>query len=747
MIVYNVVEGSVIVRRANSASSGVVNIIPKGGQIYTIGEEAGWLRTISGYYVFKSDNLEIDNPLQERDINRRVLLTANDTQYGPYPYSFNGTIYQGPSYNPGQVSGTTPQTKTVPEENKNSTDETKVPSQDQDSANTANEAVKNQNDSLTQSIAGLPIQPLKVVEKDDKGNYVKNADGSYKLIDAPSGIGSATSARGNEIVQAVDGGKYILMKDKDGGQWLVPADQMRIGQLDNEGNATFVTMEEFLGRANSADNAEYNQSILDQIKSLGERVYTAYTDLTDLTVEDSRTIFGMPYQFMPIVDPRTVENDPLNFKAFGRKFQEKIVNRAPILYIQAGLPIFLRGYSDEAKQSFVNTLMDATTGLEQSDLEKLLNPSNMQYYSFDARPQEYFRAVNSACAALAHLLQIERVQIPTINDGKEIEDSWKGELISVLDPKALGAVNWSMRTKHMFGYYGGAVAFYINSDSQVQESFTNATRTSSLANKINSLSDQAMEAYFLMGTLGGTLGEAGYSTMSSWVNKGADFFKDANQDTMKGEDGLIGSIMSKITTLISGGKMIFPEIWGDSHFARAYTVTIKLDTPETDTVSIFLNILVPLIHILGFVLPRAAGPNMYVSPFLVRCFYKSMFHIDMGIITSCQITKGDTGAWNHDGLPCQVTVELQIKDLYSVLSQASGVGDNTLISNPAQLEYLASLAGINVAPASITRAIELWMAVKGTNRIAQGLIGNGIDIMQSFFKKLQNLSTNPRNTM
>ena len=756
MITYNVVEGSVIVRKMNSASSGIVNIIPTGGKIYAIGEEAGWLRTVSGYYVFKSDNLEVDNPLQEEPVLRNTsrLLSATPTLNASdtstiLPPGRGYPIYTGPTTNPSQVYNPNPinmPTVITPSE------ETTPSEKDQSSASTPARAVAEQDRDLTNKVAGSPIQPFKMVERDDEGNYVKDANGNYKLIDAPESISSASAARTNEVIQSVDGGKYLLMRDAGGGTYLIPSDHMKIGQLDNNGNVTFMTMEEYManGTTGSADNATQNQSMLDQIKSLGERVFTAYTSLTDLTVEDSRTVFGMPYQFMPIVDPRTIEGNQLKFNAFGRKFQEKIVNRSPVLYMQPGLPIFLRGYSDEAKQSFIQELLgsNASAGLDSSDLTKLLNPSNMQYYSFDARPQDYFKAVNSACAALAHLLQIERVQIPTINDGKEIEDSWMGEIITpVLDPRALGAINWSMRTKHMFGYYGGAVAFYINSDNQVQESFSNSTRTSQLAGKINAISDQIMEISFLTGALGGALGESGYSTLASLPAEIYSTAKNANSGTMNGEDGMIGSIMSKITTLISGGKMIFPEIWADSNFGRSYNVTIKLDTPETDTISIFLNILVPLVHILGFVLPRAAGPNMYVTPFLVRCFYKSMFHIDMGIIQSCQITKGDTGAWNHDGLPCQVTVELTIKDLYSVLSQASGVGDNTLISNPAQLEYLASLAGVNVAPASITRAIELWLAVKGTNRLAQGLVGTGIDFMQSFFKRLQNLGTLTRNNM
>jgi hypothetical protein len=154
--------------------------------------------------------------------------------------------------------------------------------------------------------------------------------------------------------------------------------------------------------------------------------------------------------------------------------------------------------------------------------------------------------------------------------------------------------------------------------------------------------------------------------------------------------------------------MIFPEIWADSNFARAYNVTIKLVSPDSDRLSIFLNILVPLIHILGFVLPRSTASNAYASPFLVQCWYKSMFHIDMGMVTSCDIVKGETGQWSEDGLPTQVTVQLQIKDLYNVLSQASGSNGNQILSNPAQMDYIANLCGVNIGATDIVRTVTLW---------------------------------------
>jgi hypothetical protein len=117
-----------------------------------------------------------------------------------------------------------------------------------------------------------------------------------------------------------------------------------------------------------------------------------------------------------------------------------------------------------------------------------------------------------------------------------------------------------------------------------------------------------------------------------------------------------------------------------------------------------------------------------------------MFHIDMGMITSCDVVKGDMGAWTQSGLPTQIIVNLQIKDLYSVLSQSTGYGNNTLLTNPAQLEYLASMCGISVAPPKIGRSIELYRILKGGNRLRDQLVDVYNSMVQSVFRTVNNIA-------
>src|SRR5699024_7465962 len=109
----------------------------------------------------------------------------------------------------------------------------------------------------------------------------------------------------------------------------------------------------------------------------------------------------------------------------------------------------------------------------------------------------------------------------------------------------------------------------------------------------------------------------------------------------------------------------------DSDFSNSYDISIKLRTPDGDKLSWFLNIYVPLAHLICLTAPREAsdaGPNGYISPFLVRGFYKGLFNCDMGIITNLSITRGREKAWTLDGLPTEVDVSMELKDLYKMLA-------------------------------------------------------------------------------
>lgn len=458
-----------------------------------------------------------------------------------------------------------------------------------------------------------------------------------------------------------------------------------------------------------AEHQDYVEEVVSNIVDIASNAAKYILSDTQLTVHNMRSVFGLPYQFSSIVDNRI--DGSFDDSQFGRIFNEKIVGRAPLLVIQPGVPEFMQGFNDDDKDKIITAMGSMLAG-KSTDLDKLLNQAG-RYYALKIDKEAYFKCVTPMCRAMSAFLGIQ--------DREYRVGTYSSKLRSF---------NWMKANASALGQYGylnGAMAFYINSAAQVGESFSNGTSQSQLASKINQIGQLGQEIQFLMG---GATNVFGFNNPFSTENINRDLESDSS---------LVGNLIDNAATLMAGGRMIFPEIWSDSQHMASYQVNIKLDSPDSDNYSIYLNILVPLAHILGLIMPRRVGSNTYISPFLVRAYYKSMFHIDMGIITQCDITRGEPGCWSQNGLPTQLNIQLTIKDLYNVLSMSQDKGDNDLFGSPAQLDYLANLCGFNLSLMGIGRMFTLWKILRFESGINDFIANAMSNSMSGIYRRLYNL--------
>ena len=221
-----------------------------------------------------------------------------------------------------------------------------------------------------------------------------------------------------------------------------------------------------------------------------------------------------------------------------------------------------------------------------------------------------------------------------------------------------------------------------------------------------------------------------------------DFDKWADKFSSFLPKRLVSNLKQGFKSVTRGGKMIFPEIWNDSSFSRSYRISIKLRTPDADALSWYLNIGVPMLHLIALAAPHQLGANGFQSPFLIRGWYKGFFNCDMGIITDMDISKGDKGKWTLDGLPTEVDISITLKDLYQILTITSDDKISDLLANTALLDYIANMCGINVSKPDLERAIDLmYLTIK--NHVANvitfdGFIGveNALtNMVESIFKR------------
>lgn len=414
---------------------------------------------------------------------------------------------------------------------------------------------------------------------------------------------------------------------------------------------------------------------------------------SNFTISNLRGIFGMPYQFMPSADPRVDESE--SFGSIGRKYAMEIVTYMPLLLMTPGKPVFMAGYNKKDKQTiaklFVGTALEGK--VNDNALSEIATKEFGKYYSLSPATNEYFEYVNPMCRAAAVYMHLSNTKV---------------------DGMPLGRAEWSKHVNSnfnkLFSPYYNCTAWYCDSDNSISDSFTNETTESMIASKVNSLSEYGRELNFLLGTASGITGVqldkiSGMENINSNDNIISQFSSKLSGYGTAGN--IFSSLINSIQTVAAGGKIIFPELWSGSSFSRSYSIKLKFASPDGDDLSIYLNIIVPILHLLGFVLPRESTTSHgYISPFLVRAFYKGLFNVDMGIITDLNIEKGKEGAWTKSGIPTVVDVSFTIKDLYDDMYMSNKKAYRNIIL----MDYIGNLCGININEPDIVRGLNLFLS-------------------------------------
>lgn len=519
-------------------------------------------------------------------------------------------------------------------------------------------------------------------------------------------ISTQTASNGSKWVEHANGWSCYLTSD--GTSYMYISQKYTEVQTTTENSAEPEYDEEVEGYGYQPDTGDILTS-----------TNTSVTDSEFSQIKHIAGVLGLPYQFLPAADPRLVNTNDAG--SIGYEYGDKIISRMPLLFLAPGKANFMTKYSQKNKESILEKLLTLGHDTTSSSIEDLLNRDG-RYYTFEYDSVSYYKYVNPMCRIAARYLEIHNVTL----DGTNLDN-----------------VNWEEYTRSgikSIGDFGNytSVPFYIDTETQISESWSNTVTQSMLASSVNSVSDMGRELNFLLGyTQAGTGAELIENDAEVAAN-----IENIN-DTVKsilGHGSFFSNLASHIATVVSGGKLVFPEIWADSMFSRSYDISIRLVSPDPSKLSIFLNILVPLFHLLGLVAPQSlpSNPNGYTNPFLVRAIYKGHFNIDMGIITDLSVTKGAECQWTPDGLPTAVDISMTIKDLYNMLSiteTSSTDWKYDTMNNTALMDYIANLCGINIYKPEISRIIEMWWVNNFENRLDDFF---KLDIWGNIQQKVQN---------
>lgn len=445
------------------------------------------------------------------------------------------------------------------------------------------------------------------------------------------------------------------------------------------------------------DALSQQQSMLESYLSEEALKRSDESVLSGLMTHNLNGIYGLPYQFMTNVDPI------LTGTQFGRKYSERIISKMPLLLMTPGKVRFMSNFSKEEKKGILADLLQVGKGLNvETDIDSIIK-DNGKFFTFEFAYTEYFDYVNAICRTGARYLGIQDVTMD-IGGKQATADKFNWQ-------DALNSNFKATFTSQEF------IAFYMDSSDQVSEEFSNETTQSQLASTVNGMSDLGREIGFLLG--------AGAGTTFEWMDQAKldstmQTIEELTNKYLNGSN-IIKNIANNFATVACGGKLLFPEIWADSSFSRSFDITIKLRTPDASIMAWYTNILVPLAHLIGFTAGHTetaatASAQSYFSPFLIRAFYKGLFNIEMGIITSMSITKGKESAWTINGLPTEVNVTLSIKDLYNMMAITPGAKPKYFVSNSILMDYIANTCGVNINKMDIQRTLEIYL-ILSSNRL------------------------------
>ena len=243
------------------------------------------------------------------------------------------------------------------------------------------------------------------------------------------------------------------------------------------------------------------------------------------------------------------------------------------------------------------------------------------------------------------------------------------------------------------------VQFYVDADVSSSDDMSNATSESMIKSSFDSGANFMKEISFISNSGGVTAAD----DIANFAANSAQALDDGITSILGSTGGPIGQMGTALSRLINltanvvkGENIVFPEIYQSSSYTKGYSITIHLRSPYGSKLAYYLNIFVPMMHLIALALPKQATANSTASPFLVKAYVDGIFSCNLGIVSSLSISKSSDG-WNSSGLPNEVDVTLNIADLYSSLSISPSTQPQLFVNNYSLIEFLATNCGLNLA--------------------------------------------------
>lgn len=464
-------------------------------------------------------------------------------------------------------------------------------------------------------------------------------------------------------------------------------------------------------------------------------------------------LFGLPYQFTDVTDPRYRSVSSI----IGKSYLDHVVMQGLTCYIIPGKAEFLPDTKSDKKGGITRAFLEASNSGDLNPLRNILsevNDDELRFYDFQESYNDYMKYVNIMCRTVATYLELTE---PINVNGKDVslqQYDWKnyrwnrdryttsfGNQVKYIAGTAID--NLSTTAKTVANALTGRsrdmgeenvleletddgetnqwnlnyIQFYIDPTSGVSKSHTNGTGPSQLKSMLDTASSQLREWQFMADSAGVNLDKP-----EQFVTSAMGAISELT-DNMGSLGKVVSRILNSGSAIIKGDNVFLPEIYNGSEYSTSYEITIHLRTPYGNKLAVYMDVIVPLLHLLALVAPRQQTANSFGSPFLIKAYCPGTFNCTLGMVDSLSTTVPTSDdAWSTDGLPTEIDVRLSIKDLYSDLSLSPSNNSHLFSTNSSLIDYLATISGINL--------IEPQMKTKYTARV------------NNFVRKIADIPTN-----
>ena len=466
-------------------------------------------------------------------------------------------------------------------------------------------------------------------------------------------------------------------------------------------------------------------------------------------------LFGLPYQFLPSVDQRV----PGVSSKVGRKYIENIMMDSPIVTIIPGEPRYLPGVKD--KTGVTNALLSGAND-NLSEFKNLFGSSDkeIRLYDFQSAYQKYFQYVNVLCRACAGYLELgesdyqingnpvnflnydwknyrwngsyyhsvasniansvgkgaNSVIQKIINAGSSIAKNISGGKVDLTDP-VQNVTNEQLDVSENVLKSNNFIQFYCEADNaSSRENLTNQTQQSVFKQMLDQGSSTMRDIAFMANT--GGIDTTSLAQLGDSANQAlSDSLGGASLNASAG--GIISRILTAGKSVIKGENIMMPDIWSGSDNSKSYSLTFKFKAPYGNKLSVYTDVIVPMMHCIALAYPRATSANSYASPPLVKVYRKGSWTCNLGIVSDIEIVKDEVPeAWNVDGLVTEVTVTLGITDLYSDIALSPANNSVLFANNTSLVEFLATTCGLDLVEPQISKKISNFWNMS-VNTVAQ----------------------------